>query len=324
LRSRANSEISISPPLHLASSPAVATPGLQNEVKKRYQDASRAPVDTVATSSKPTAAMENGYPGSLQCPARIKVFLAMPIDRFFVEDKRPDDCATTSSCGLPSQSTAYVPPAASYIVPSNYDVLCGPAQSFFHHVGNRRFRIIIEMNVQRYEEAYRAPSARRRSSTLSDGSTSSDNDATGGEGGEYEGSIQNLINEMLISLSKCDPPGRFLGMDMTNGRWRVLNPVFAQLKTEQTFFECLRVKQHRGARLQQEVQRLEEECKQRRLVCDKEMLLKELEEGRMQQIDTTFGSGKRRATVETTTPATSVTGEGRRPSRRVTQVDLSE
>jgi len=342
LMSRANSEISISPPLHLASPPAVAmTAGLQrnqNEVKKGYQDASRAPVDTVATSSMPTTAMENSHlSSSLQCPARIKVFLALPIDRFFVEDKRPDDRATTSSsCGLPAgQSTACVPPAAaSYVVPSNYDVLCGPAQSFFHHVGNRRFRITIEMNVRRYEDAYMASSAQRRSSTLSDGSTStSDNDTTmggGGGGGEYEGSIQNLINEMLISLSKCDPPGRFLGMDMTNGRWRVLNPVFAQLKTEQTFFECLRVKQHRVARLQQEeeARRLEEDCKQRRsLVCDEETPLEELEEGRgMQQIDTAFGSGKRRATVETTTttPAASATGGGRRPSRRVSQAALPD
>mmetsp|Transcript_28917 Transcript_28917/g.54697 ORF Transcript_28917/g.54697 Transcript_28917/m.54697 type:complete len:1234 (+) Transcript_28917:193-3894(+) len=318
LRSCANSEISISPPLHLAT-PAVAMAGLQNqsEVKKRYQDA-RAPVDTVATKSLPITSMENGHPSSLQCPARIKVFLALPIDRFFVKDEYQDDCATTSFCGLPAQSTACVPPV-SYTVPSNYDVLCGPGQSFFHHVGNRRFRITIEMNVQRYEEAYQAP-AHRRSSTLSDGSTSGD-DATGG--GEYEGSIQNLINELLISLSKCDPPGRFLGMDMTNGRWRVLNPVFAQLKTEQTFFECLRVKQRRGARLQEEARRLEEECKQRRLVCDKEMMLEELEEGRM-QIDTTFWSGKRRDTVETTSPATSAPGGGRRPSRRVTQGALPE
>lgn len=54
--------------------------------------------------------------------------------------------------------------------------------------------------------------------------------------------IRELIEETCQSISKCDPPGRFLGMDFSTGRWRVLNPTFAKLKTEQTFFECMRVK----------------------------------------------------------------------------------
>jgi len=57
--------------------------------------------------------------------------------------------------------------------------------------------------------------------------------------------IQKLIGEILLALSRADPPGRFLGMDMKTGKWRVLNPVYANLKTELTFFECLQVQQRR-------------------------------------------------------------------------------
>jgi hypothetical protein len=78
--------------------------------------------------------------------------------------------------------------------------------------------------------------------------------------------IQKLIGEILLSLSKCHPPARFLGMDMANGRWRVLNPVYANLKTETTFFECLQVNQKRQSRL------LEEEWRYR-IEMEKEKIL---------------------------------------------------
>ncbi len=93
------------------------------------------------------------------------------------------------------------------------------------------------MNVQRYERAYLA--------SLSANSSSSSAPPSANTG---EGTIQKLVDEVLQSLSRCDPLGQFLGTEMTTGRWRVLNPVFAQLKTEQAFFECLQVKQRRRIR----------------------------------------------------------------------------
>ena len=39
---------------------------------------------------------------------------------------------------------------AAIITPGPYDVLCGRCKSSFNHVGNRRFRVTISMNVERY------------------------------------------------------------------------------------------------------------------------------------------------------------------------------
>lgn len=38
----------------------------------------------------------------------------------------------------------------SDFVPSNYTVLCGRGKDCFNFVGNRRFRIIVDMNLERY------------------------------------------------------------------------------------------------------------------------------------------------------------------------------
>ena len=43
--------------------------------------------------------------------------------------------------------------------------------------------------------------------------------------------------------------GRFLGIDMDTGRWRLMNAIFYQLKIEQTFFSCLQVKRRREHQL---------------------------------------------------------------------------
>ena len=190
---------------------------------------------------------------TLTCPPKIKVFLSLPMKRFFVkneEDVSPDSNA--------------VPPAinaTSYVVPSNYDVLCGPDRSsFFHHIGNRRFRVMIEMNIRRYEKAYLASFPEAKRSRHGEDHIQKLIDEMG------EDYIQKLIGEILLSLSKCHPPARFLGMDMANGRWRVLNPVYANLKTETTFFECLQVNQKRQSRL------LEEEWRYR-IEMEKEKIL---------------------------------------------------
>ncbi|KAL3776061.1 hypothetical protein HJC23_008216 [Cyclotella cryptica] len=145
---------------------------------------------------------------TVKCPSNIRDFINRPLSQYFVME--PPDTHE-----MPS-----LPP--SYIVPSNYDILCGQnSKDYFHHIGNRRFRILIEMSVKRYETLLLHPTDDSRDS------------------------IQTLVGETLLSVSKCDPPGRFLGMDFSTGRWRILNPIFAQLKTEQTFFECVRVTQRK-------------------------------------------------------------------------------
>ncbi|KAL3806141.1 hypothetical protein ACHAXA_011823 [Cyclostephanos tholiformis] len=154
----------------------------------------------------------------LKPSSRLKIFFSLPVEKFFVDD------GERSSIDV-----------APYLVPTNYDMLCGAGRSFFHHIGNRRFRIMIEMNMERYKTAYMA-------SLPSNGTT----DFVTKDG------VQKLVDEILHSLSKCDPPTRFLGMDMSTGRWMAMNPLFSQLKTEETFFQCLQVEQLREARQSEE------------------------------------------------------------------------
>ena len=140
-------------------------------------------------------------------PRTVKSFIAIPVEEFFMPDER-----------LAASSAEVIPHPAAYIMPSNYDVLCGAGQSFFHHIGNRRFRIMIEMNIDRYQVEYEK-----------------------GDGGE-KGKIHALVSEINQSILRCDPPGRFLAMDMTRGWWKRLSPMFALLKIEQTLFECMQIK----------------------------------------------------------------------------------
>jgi hypothetical protein len=115
---------------------------------------------------------------------------------------------------------------------------------------------MIEMNTERYKNAYMTslPSNVTISTATDDGSV----------WGGGKDSVQKLIDETLHSLSMCDPPARFLGMDMSTGRWTALNPVFSQLKTEQTFFECLQIRQLRQARQREEELRRLIECQKKR------------------------------------------------------------
>ena len=140
-------------------------------------------------------------------PRTIKSFISIPVEEFFMPDER-----------LAASSAEVIPHPAAYIMPSNYDVLCGAGQSFFHHIGNRRFRIMIEMNIDRYQVEYEK-----------------------GDGGE-KGKIHALVSEINQSILRCDPPGRFLAMDMTRGWWKRLSPMFALLKIEQTLFECMQMR----------------------------------------------------------------------------------
>ena len=141
LSSCASSEGSISPqPRHVSPvAPAVVAQHVpvaaaavmpKKKVENQEVGAAVAPVDNATAVNTPS--LLDG-PVSLQCSARIKVFLALPMDRFFI-DKEDNIMAYSHS--------PHIPPTvwpSSYIMPSNYDILCGPSKSFFHHVGNRQF-----------------------------------------------------------------------------------------------------------------------------------------------------------------------------------------
>lgn len=125
-----------------------------------------------------TNGLRNNY-----IPAMVSSFQSIPIEEFFMPDER-DSSSTAEEITHP----------AAFVVPSNYDVLCGPGQAFFHHIGNRRFRILIEMNMERYEQEYEKV----------------------GRGENF--AIHEIVSQILESIAnKCDPKGRFLAMDMQTG-----------------------------------------------------------------------------------------------------------
>jgi hypothetical protein len=127
-------------------------------------------------SSQSDASIEKVVPlpdqgaGPIPCPPRLKEFARQPIANYFVLDSPPSE-------------------SSPYLVPSHYDILCGSGQNYFHHIGNRRFRILVETSVHRYHEAFCKPE-----------------DPTASE--DKDNSIQKLVTDTLVSLSKCDPPGR--------------------------------------------------------------------------------------------------------------------
>ena len=153
--------------------------------------------------------LTNGLANTHYIANMVKTFQSIPMEEFFMPDARD---STSSRVEL-------IPHPAAFIMPSNYDVLCGSGQAFFHHIGNRRFRIVVEMNIQRYEKEYRKV-----------------------ERGEIC-EIHELVAEINQSIARCEPQGRFLAMDMNTGWWRVLSPMYSQLKIEQTLLQCMQVKQ---------------------------------------------------------------------------------
>eukprot|EP00578_Thalassiosira_sp_NH16_P022516 CAMPEP_0181091362 /NCGR_PEP_ID=MMETSP1071-20121207/8357_1 /TAXON_ID=35127 /ORGANISM="Thalassiosira sp., Strain NH16" /LENGTH=467 /DNA_ID=CAMNT_0023173495 /DNA_START=1144 /DNA_END=2544 /DNA_ORIENTATION=+ len=92
--------------------------------------------------------------------------------------------------------------------PSNYDVLGGPNREYFDHIGNRRFRIMIEMRLHRYVQLC----------ILLEGDNIDDEGAH----------LLDFLNDVLQSLATCNPPCRFLALDMYTGRWQVLNDYYAR------------------------------------------------------------------------------------------------
>ena len=75
--------------------------------------------------------------------------------------------------------------------PLQLDVICGRDKVCHHHVGNRRFRVVIGMNHERYKTA---PSRTHR---------------------------KRITTEIIEHVHNWKPGGRFLKLDTTTGRWCV-------------------------------------------------------------------------------------------------------
>lgn len=182
----------------------------------------------------------------------------------------------------------------NYLAPTHYDIMCGQnSKDFFHHFGNRRFRILIEMNVSRYEQCYLA-ALQAQAHAETQAVTSA-----------IDGSLQKLINETMAAISGHS--GRFLGIDMDTGRWRLMNAVFYQLKIEHTFFSCLQVKRRR------EHQLLAEEMVMRELLEKK--LQAEYERMQLMHIESDY-----RLKERSPGRATHVCSAGQHPPRPDTQL----
>ena len=88
-----------------------------------------------------------------------------------------------------------------------YDFLCDANDSYFHNAGNRRLRVMVAMRLQAYEQL---------------------------------SNFQRMlfIQDFLRSLSGVV---RFIALDSSVGKWRLLKAEFAMQVIQKHFDECLRI-----------------------------------------------------------------------------------
>ena len=113
------------------------------------------------------------------------------------------------------QANAYIDPFTKYYEGSYvsdkhtmYDFLCDMNDSYFHNVGNRRLRVMVAMRLQTYEQL---------------------------------STFQRMlfIQDFLWSLSGVV---RFIALDSSVGKWRLLRNEFAMQVIQKHFDECLRIR----------------------------------------------------------------------------------
>ena len=85
------------------------------------------------------------------------------------------------------------------IFPQKFDIICGRDKNACSHVGNKRFRVIVEMNRERYQTA------------------SSREEKT------------KITIELISIIRSCEPGGRFLKMD-DNNHWVDVGDAYAREK----------------------------------------------------------------------------------------------
>lgn len=135
------------------------------------------------------------------------------------------------------------------IVPNKNDILCGRGLLYFDHVGNRRFRILVELNMGRYMKAE---------------SNTEEKEA--------------VVCEIMNTIRSCNPPGRFLRkvhpaqageqeceQEVRGGRWMELTVQAARKKIGQTFWEGGQLLHKCAGELQQAMMNSQEDAKRPRM-----------------------------------------------------------
>lgn len=84
--------------------------------------------------------------------------------------------------------------------PHKFDIVCGRDKFCHGHVGNRRFRVIIAMNRERYQTS----NSREEKS--------------------------KITNEIVALIRTCKPGGRFLKLDTATNRWCIVTEEYAREK----------------------------------------------------------------------------------------------
>jgi hypothetical protein len=95
--------------------------------------------------------------------------------------------------------------------PANYDIICGKGKCFFNHIGNRRFRVTIDLYLPQYQTAQ----------------TKSGKSAI----------VNNVVN--LIRNSTSNGDGGFIRFNKKTNRWIELGDAGAREKVGQAIRDAL-------------------------------------------------------------------------------------
>lgn len=104
-------------------------------------------------------------------------------------------------------------PLSEQFSPSNYDVICGRGAQCYNHIGNRRFRVTIGMNLQRYLSA-----SSKIEKTL-------------------------VVMSIVDTIRESSPEGGFVKQHPTTGRWFEVGDHLAREKVGQALRQLQRSKQ---------------------------------------------------------------------------------
>ena len=95
-------------------------------------------------------------------------------------------------------------------VPTSKDVICGRGKSSYHHVGNRRFRVVIAMNLEKYVSA------------------------------ESKADKTQLVYAIVDRLREANPQtGGFVKRDSKSGLWVALDDTLAREKVGHALRDAL-------------------------------------------------------------------------------------
>jgi hypothetical protein len=103
-------------------------------------------------------------------------------------------------------------PLAPDFVPGEYDVVCAKGKAVQNHVGNRRFRVICRMHLERYNAATSKQEKSR------------------------------IVSDIVDTIRQASPDGGFVKLDPLTGSWREVGDHLAREKVGQTLRDSLHTK----------------------------------------------------------------------------------